>query len=533
MKTNFVKEMHKLSILANQIANGVEDIETYEDIREVAKRISKIVDSKDAYSQGHSERKAFYAASIAYELGFGRKEIEIIKISTLLHDIGKISIEEKLLQKPGKLNKIEFKKVKRHPLISERIVTAAGFPAQVLSAIRSHHESPNGNGYPDGLREDEIPLEASIIKVADAFGAMISDRPYRQALHFQEAMRQLKEYAGTEFNSKVVDAFQQVIALEEKRKKKKISTKRILVGDGDLVNANLLTYGLEKEGFDTICAYSGEEVLEKVYDFYPDLILLNVYLPDIVVTNVCRRCKNDPRSSYIPIITFGAKNASEEIRILESGADGHITNIFDSKKLTSYINTYLRRTDYERSLDPLTSLPGNFFIKEEIKKRINQQEKFAVLYSDLENLNAFNKVYGFFQGDEVVKLTAEIINETIKNIGNPTDFIGHRGGDDFVVITSPDKVDSICSKIISDFDEKIKSLYLPEDISNGYITIQEKDKAHSIYPIMTISIGVVTNEKIKIDNYFQVNELALEAKEEAKALPGSSYYKKVVNFSRS
>jgi diguanylate cyclase (GGDEF)-like protein len=524
---NFAKEMHKLSILANKIANGVEDVELYEDIRAIAKRIAYMVESKDAYSRGHSEKKAFYAALIAHELGLGRKEIEIIKISTLLHDIGKISIGKELLQKPGKLNKIEFKKVKKHPLISERILAPAGFPEQVLSAVRSHHESPNGSGYPDGLCEDEIPLEASIIKVADAFGAMISDRPYREALHFEDAMKELKKYAGTEFSSKVVDAFQQVIKLEEKRKKKKISTKRILVGDGDLVNANLLTYGLEKEGFDTICAYSGEEVLEKVYDTYPDLILLNVSLPDISITNVCRRCKNDPRSSYIPIITFGAKKPSEEIRILESGADGHITNIFDSKKVTSQINTYLRRTDYERSLDPLTSLPGNFFIKEEIKKRINQQEKFAVLYPDLANLKAFNKVYGFFQGDEVVKLTAKIINEAIKKVGNPTDFIGHRGGDDFVVVTSADKADSICSQIIANFDKEIKSLYLPEDISNGYITIQEKDEAPSIYPIMTISIGILTNEKIKIDNYFQVHELTLEAKEKAKSLPGSSYYKKI------
>lgn len=527
METDFVKEMRNLSVLANQMANGTENLDVYEDIRDIAKKIAVIVDSKDAYNEGHSEKKAFYAASIAYELGFGNREIEIIKISTLLHDIGKIGIEEELLHKPGKLNNIEFKTVKKHSLISERILTPVGFPGQVLSAVRSHHESPNGSGYPDGLCQDEIPVEASIIKVADAFGAMTSNRPYRQALHFQDAMNQLKQSAGTEFDSKVVDAFQQVIELEEKRNtRKRSSSKRILVGNGDVLNANLLVYSLEKEGFDTLCAYSAEEILEKVYNVYPDLILLNVSLPDILVTNVCRRLKNDPRSTYIPIIIFGAKNTDEEIKILESGADGYISKIFDTKKVVSQINTYLRRTDHEKSLDPLTGLPGNFFIKQEIKKRINQQEKFALIYPDLDNLKAFNKAYGFFQGDEAIKLTAKIINETIKKIGNPTDFIGHGGGDEFVIVTSVDKVDSICHPIISAFDKEIKSLYLPDDLRQGYITIQEKDSS-AIVPIMTISIGVITNEKIEIANYFQAHELTLEAKEKAKSLPRSSYYKKI------
>ncbi len=527
METDFVECMRNLSVLVNQTANGTENLKLYEDIRDVAKRISDMVDAKDSYTKGHSERKAYYAASIALELGFGNREIEVMKISTLLHDIGKIGIGEELLQKPGKLNNLEFKTVKKHSLISERILIPVGFSGQVLSAIRSHHESPNGKGYPDGLCEDEIPIEASIIKVVDAFAAMISDRPYRPVLSFQDALRQLKDSSGTEFDSKIVSAFQQIVELEEKRRMKEKTTttaKRILVGDGDIVNANLIIFALEKEGFNTLCAYMGEDVLEKVYSHYPDIMLLNATLPDISVMNICRRFKSDPRSTYIPIITFGAKDVSEEIKMLESGVEGHITNIFDSKKVISQIKAYLRRTDHEKGLDPLTGLPGNFFIKEEIKKRIN--EKFAVIFPDLDNLRAFNKVYGFFQGDEVIKLTAKIIDKTIKKIGNPTDFIGHRGGDEFIAITSPDKIDDICQEIISCFDKEITSLYLPEDISKGYITCQEEDKSPSIYPIMTISIGVVTNQEKKFDNYFQVHKLALEAKEEAKALPGSSYYKK-------
>jgi len=518
--------MRKLSVLSNQLANGSANLEIYEGLREIAKRISDMVAVKDAYNQDHIEKKAFYAASIAQELGLEPKEIEFIKISALLHDIGKMGIDEELLQKPGKLNNREFKIVKKHPLMSERILTPVGFPTQILAAVRSHHESPDGKGYPDGLCKDEIPIEASIIKVVDAFAAMTADRPYRPALSFQNAIRQLKESAGREFDSKIVDVFQQIIELEEKRTiREKTLNKRILVGDEYLLNLKLVVSSLEKEGFNTFCAASGEEVLEKVYNIYPDLILLNASLSDTAVIDICRRLKNDPRSTSIPIIAFGAKEVSEEMKLLESGADGYISDIFDTKKLTLQINTYLRRTDYEKSLNPLTGLPGNFFIKEEMKKRINQAEKFAILYFDLDNLEAFNKVYGFFKGDEVIKLTAQIINETIKKIGNLTDFIGHRGGDEFVVITSLDKVDSICHQIISVFDEEIKSLYPAEALRQGYITIQRKDTP-SIFPIMSISIGVFTNEKIKINNYFQLHELALEAREKAKSLPGSSYYKK-------
>lgn len=526
MEIDFVKEMRKLSTLANQIANGTENLEIYEKIREVAKQISEMIDSKDSYNVGHSERKAFYAALIASEIGIKNIDIEILKISTLLHDIGKIGIDGELLHKRGKLDNIEFKTVKKHPLLSERILTAVGFPTQILSAIRSHHESPNGCGYPDGLSKDEIPIEASIIKVVDAFGAMTSDRPYRPALSFQDAINQLKQSAGTEFDSKIVNAFQQIIETETRRKKKKKTlTKRILVGEEDVLNANVLVYGLEKEGFDTFCAYKGEEVLENVYSFYPDLILMSASLSDISVVNICRRIKNDPRSTHIPIITFGHQKEDDEIKILESGANDHINKIFDIKKIISRINAYLRRIDPEKSLDPLTGLPGNFFIKEEVKKKINNYEKFAVLYADLDNLGAFNKAYGFFQGDEVIKLTAKIINEVIKENGNGTSFIGHRGGDQFVVITAIDRCDSICRQIISTFDKEIKSLYLPDDLTRGYITIQEGEKS-LLFPIMSISLGILTNEKIKIDSYFQAHELALEAKEKAKLLPGSSYYKK-------
>ncbi|MEW6620720.1 MAG: HD domain-containing phosphohydrolase [bacterium] len=510
MENEFVKCMKQLSVLANQIENGnAENLYRYEDIRDIAKKIAQMVDARDAYNQGHSERKAYYAASIAQELGFKNIEIEIIKISTLLHDIGKIAIGEKVLQKPGKLDNIEFNNIKKHPLISERILTPVGLPGQLLSAIRYHHESPNGKGYPDGLCQDEIPMEASIIKVVDAFSAMISNRPYRQALSFQEAINQLKQSAGAEFDANIVEVFQQIIELEETRRNKtKTPDKKILIGDGEPLNANLLVYGLEKDGFETICAHSGEDVLEKVYHTYPNLILLNACLPDILI--IIRRLKNDPRSGHIPIITFGAKTTEQEIKILESGANGHITDIFESKKVSSQLNAYLRRTDYEKSLDPLTGLPGNFFIKEEIKERINQPEKFAILYLDIDNLKAVNKTYGFFQGDEVIKLTAKIITETIKNIGNPTDFIGHCSGDEFTVITSVSNWEKIAHQIISTFDDEIKSAYPPESFST--------------HPILTISIGIVTNEKIEINNYFQAHALALKAIEEAKSLPGSSYY---------
>lgn len=173
--------------------------------------------------------------------------------------------------------------------------------------------------------------------------------------------------------------------------------------------------------------------------------------------------------------------------------------------------------------NPLTKLPGNIVIREEVEKRISENKKFTVIYCDLDNFKAFNDKYGIAKGDEAIKLTAEVFKESIKNSGNPEDFLGHEGGDDFILLTSPDKAQGIAGYIIKEFDISVRALYNQEDLKSEYITAHARDGAVKQFPIMAISLAGVSNETRPITSYAEVTNIAAEVKKKSKAIEGSSF----------
>jgi putative nucleotidyltransferase with HDIG domain len=176
--------------------------------------LSKSMEAKDFYTGGHTERVATVALALAERLGFVGEQLEAIEIGALLHDIGKIGIPERILQKPGPLDDDEWAIMKEHPVISEYILAEAGLNPIVLQVARSSHERVDGGGYPDGKAGDDIPLPARIVLVADAFDALTSDRPYRLGRSVDEAVEELRAHAGTQFCPIVVAAIERVYAEE-------------------------------------------------------------------------------------------------------------------------------------------------------------------------------------------------------------------------------------------------------------------------------------------------------------------------------
>jgi putative nucleotidyltransferase with HDIG domain len=174
--------------------------------------LSKSMEAKDFYTGGHTERVATVALALARRLGFVGEELEAIEIGALLHDIGKIGIPERILQKPGPLDEDEWAIMKEHPVISEYILSEAGLNPIVLQVARSSHERIDGGGYPDGRSGDDIPLPARIVLVADAFDALTSDRPYRLGRSVPEAVDELRAHAGTQFCPVVVEAMERLYA---------------------------------------------------------------------------------------------------------------------------------------------------------------------------------------------------------------------------------------------------------------------------------------------------------------------------------
>jgi HD-GYP domain-containing protein (c-di-GMP phosphodiesterase class II) len=219
-RTNFSDwELKFLSILADEIALAIDNIKLYQSIEkfylELVETLAKIIDVKDAYTADHATRARIRAVKLARKLNVAEKMVKNIEYAALLHDMGKIGIDERILTKPGKLTDDEYKEIKRHPQIGYNILSPIEFLRPVAEIILYHHEWYNGNGYPDGLKGDEIPLGSRIISVIDAWDAMTSDRPYRKSLSKETAIEELKKGAGIQFDPKVVNAFLELMEEEE------------------------------------------------------------------------------------------------------------------------------------------------------------------------------------------------------------------------------------------------------------------------------------------------------------------------------
>ena len=246
--------------------------------------------------------------------------------------------------------------------------------------------------------------------------------------------------------------------------------KKILVIDDSELIQRLIADILGEEGYEVYSAYSGEEGLEKVARMKPDLIILDIVMSGLTGLEVCRILRADVSNNLTPIIMLTAQVSEDDKLIgLELGADDYIMKPFNNRELISRVRNTLVRIERNRYANPLTGMCGNIEVQSELTYRLANNFEIAVIYCDLDNFKAFNDVYGFPKGDTAIRLTADVIRDAVQNEGNRDDFIGHIGGDDFIIITSWDKYEGICKMIIEDFDNKIVSLYNENDKKNGYI----------------------------------------------------------------
>jgi len=302
--------------------------------------------------------------------------------------------------------------------------------------------------------------------------------------------------------------------------------KKILVIEDTELMQRVIRDILTREGYDVYSAYSGEEGLDMVPAIKPDLIILDIVMPGISGFEVCRILRADESNNLTPIIMLSSQGSEDDKLVgLELGADDYIVKPFNSRELVSRVKNTLIRIERNRFANPLTGLSGNVEIQSELNYRLTNRRKIAVIYCDLDNFKAFNDVYGFSKGDSAIKLTADIIRDAVQFEGNRDDFIGHIGGDDFVIITSWNKCENICKMIIEDFDKKILFLYNEEDRKKGFITTKNRRGQIINFPVMTISLAVVTNENRDYENALELAEVAAELKKYVKSLEGSNYLK--------
>lgn len=256
----------------------------------------------------------------------------------------------------------------------------------------------------------------------------------------------------------------------------------------------------------------------------PSLIIINEDNIKEDIVELCKKIKEDEDNSITPIIILSYNRDHEHrIAMLELGISHYIINPIDEEYLYYTIKNILRLIYINRRVSPLTGLPGNVQIQAEMKKRFSSKETFAMVYLDLDNFKAYNDIYGFLKGDEIIKFTAKTILKNIHTDEYEDSFVGHIGGDDFVAIVSHIDYDRICQNIIADFDLNVTKYFTDQDAEQGYIEVENRRGVVEQFPLTSISIGVVEVEKGRFANVLEIGEAGASVKHLAKTIHGSTY----------
>jgi GGDEF domain-containing protein len=254
----------------------------------------------------------------------------------------------------------------------------------------------------------------------------------------------------------------------------------------------------------------------------PDLVLLDVMMPGVDGIEVMRQLRSDSRTSTLPVIMLTAKTmTADRVLGLAAGANDYIIKPFDTLELVARVRSTLRRTSEARAVSPLTNLPGNVRIEEEIASRLASGQPFAVAYLDLDNFKAFNDAHGFLRGDDVIQLLATSMRRAVMN-AEPTPFIGHVGGDDFVLVCLPAQVEQLAATTVGYFDDRVVSLHDPADLERGGIDVIDRQGQVRTFPLVSLSVGIASSERRHFADHREVVMVATEMKGVAKGEVGSA-----------
>lgn len=299
---------------------------------------------------------------------------------------------------------------------------------------------------------------------------------------------------------------------------------KVLVIDDDRSVCKVVADVLLTEDIEVLEAHDGAEGLILAKRERPDLIILDVMMPVMSGYEVCHSLRGSFLTANIPVIMLTALgDPMEKVKGMAEGADDYLTKPFHSHELRSRVVTHLRRSERDIQTNPLTRLPGNLALERALRERIARQEPFAVCYIDLDNFKPYNENYGFFAGDEVLQMLSGIIVDAVLERGAEEDFIGHEGGDDFVIITTPERAEGTCQAIVERFDAVIPQAYDEGDRERGYILSRDRQGKIVHFPLLTVSISVVTNVQRPLVHPGQVSHIAAQMMRYVKAKEGSNY----------
>jgi DNA-binding response OmpR family regulator len=298
----------------------------------------------------------------------------------------------------------------------------------------------------------------------------------------------------------------------------------ILVVEDEQIIARLLKEMLLVEGYQAVTVLNGEDAVQFALKETPHLIILDLMLPGIDGYEVVQCLRTHPKSMHIPIIVLSSLGETKDkVQAFEVGVDDYITKPFHTDELLARIRTQLRRVQ-QNFLSPLIGLPGGFQVELAIQYKLKSMEPWSMLYLDLDNFKAFNDACGFLRGNDMIRLVGQICQRAVRQYGNPDDFVGHIGGDDFVVVTVPERVNILCKHISARFKEESTIFYCPDDLRRGSVSGVDRKGRSYLFPLVSLSIGVVNNQMWWPHSIEEMSYLAAEAKYRAKQSTDNVYH---------
>lgn len=301
-----------------------------------------------------------------------------------------------------------------------------------------------------------------------------------------------------------------------------MAKQKILIAEDEMNLREVLRFQLTTAGYEVVEAEDGLKAIEKAREAMPDLLLLDVMMPHLDGYQVARELRKSFLTRHIPIIILTAKAELEDrLHGFDDGANDYIVKPWDYRELKARVRNALAWSQQQRAASPLTGLPGNLSIEEELRQRLEAGAAFALLQIDIDYFKSFNDHYGYARGDDAIRTVARILVDQAQRHGGSQDFVGHIGGDDFVILTAPDRAEGLAEDLIKDFDQNVPLLYDEVDRVRGYIEVANRRHVIERFPLMSLTIALVNTERIPVTHRAELGDIAQELKAHGKGIPGS------------
>lgn len=296
----------------------------------------------------------------------------------------------------------------------------------------------------------------------------------------------------------------------------------IFAPDGQPLPDNVRDW-LDQRRLPTRGMESTDDVMAAALRSRPRLVIVDARQHPVAALKACRRLKLDSFTGIVPVVLTTRSDDASFAAAFDAGGDEVLREGLPNHEVALRLDALLRRSDRDTYVHPSTRLPGTIEIESEIMRRIEGKMRFAVCYADLDHFKEYNDRYSYYDGDRVIRILSKILHDVVKGVCGEAGFVGHIGGDDFIFVIPVDEVQETCAEIVAVFDTLIPYQYSEQDRRAGYYFGKDRRGQLHKVPLMTLSIGVVTNERRHFTHAGQVSELATEMKSYAKSLFGSVF----------